>query len=571
MAKQIVVDFTVKTGAATREVSDLKKEIQNVNKEAVKGSEKTEQGLKGIEKASDKASSGIGRIGTAFKALGIGLLIGAFAKFTEVLNSNQRVADFFATTFETVRIVFNDFINLVLDNVGGVGESFKQIFSVEGIVNFGKSLFENVIERFRSMLDAIGFVGTAIRKVFEGDFKGAAESAKNAGKELFDVITGVDNSFDKTVETVTKVAEATTKYATETVKTAAANVKLANSAQLLNAENQGLIEKFDVQAEQQRQLRDDTSLSIEDRIAANRRLGEILDEQTEIMLKNSQTAVDSARAALKGNEDNIELQTALQEALNEQAAIQARVTGQRSEQLTNENALLDEQKELNKELALIGKTEREIELIELEQALEEKKALIEKEVTNEEEKNRLLLAAQDDFNKKKEELDKESGEEEVKITELTQEAKLAIISGALGGLANLAGENSKFGKGVAVAQAIIDTFAGANKAIAQGGIFGAVAAAGIIASGLANVRTILSTKTPDAPSGTGAGGGRSFSSGGAVPQAPSFNIVGTDTQNQLAQTLAEQTQKPVKAFVVSGDVTTAQSLDRNIIEESALG
>ena len=145
------------------------------------------------------------------------------------------------------------------------------------------------------------------------------------------------------------------------------------------------------------------------------------------------------------------------------------------------------------------------------------------------------------------------------------------ISGALGGLANLAGENSKFGKGVAVAQAIIDTFAGANKAIAQGGIFGAVAAAGVIASGLANVRTILSTKTPDAPSGTGAGGGRSFSSGGAVPQAPSFNIVGTDTQNQLAQTLAEQTQKPVKAFVVSGDVTTAQSLDRNIIEESALG
>ena len=42
----------------------------------------------------------------------------------------------------------------------------------------------------------------------------------------------VDDSFDKTVETVTKVAEATTKYATETVKTASANVKLANSAQL---------------------------------------------------------------------------------------------------------------------------------------------------------------------------------------------------------------------------------------------------------------------------------------------------------------------------------------------------
>ena len=300
-------------------------------------------------------------------------------------------------------------------------------------------------------------------------------------------------------------------------------------------------------------------------------IGEILDEQTEIMLKNSQVAVDAARAALKGNEDNIELQTALQEALNEQGAIQARVTGQRSEQLTNENALLEEQKELNKELALIGKTEREIELIELQQALDEKKALIEKEVTDEEEKNRLLLAAQDDFNKKKEELEKESGEAEVKITELTQEAKLSIISGALSGLGKLAGENSKFGKAVAVAQAIIDTYAGANKAISQGGIFGAVAAIGIIAGGLANVKTILATKTPEPPAGA-TGGGRSYSTGGvAAPQVPSFNIVGSDPQNQLAQTLAEQTNKPVKAFVVSGDVTTAQGLERNIIQESALG
>tara|TARA_Y100000114_G_scaffold140753_1_gene145942 strand:- start:2434 stop:4149 length:1716 start_codon:yes stop_codon:yes gene_type:complete len=571
MAKEIIVDFTIKSGTAVREVKNLKKEIQSVNKEAVKTTDKTSKGLKDVEKSSGKAAGGITKIGTALKAIGIGLVIAAFAKFTEVLNSNQRVADFFATTFETVRIVFNDFINLVLDNVGGVADSFKQIFSVEGLKNFGKSLFDNVIERFRSMLDAIGFVGTAIKKVFEGDFKGAAESAKNAGKELFDVITGVDDSFDKTVETVTKVAEATTKYATETVKTASANVKLANSAQLLNAENQGLIEKYDVQAEQQRQLRDDTSLSIEERIEANRRLGEILDEQTEIMLKNSQVAVDAARAALKGNEDNIELQTALQEALNEQGAIQARVTGQRSEQLTNENALLEEQKELNKELALIGKTEREIELIELQQALEEKKALIEKEVTDEEEKNRLLLAAQDDFNKKKEELEKESGEAEVKITELTQEAKLSIISGALGGLGKLAGENSKFGKAVAVAQAIIDTYAGANKAIAQGGIFGAVAAIGIIAGGLANVKTILATKTPEPPAGA-TGGGRSYSTGGgAAPQVPSFNIVGSDPQNQLAQTLAEQTSKPVKAFVVSGDVTTAQGLERNIIQESALG
>jgi hypothetical protein len=572
MAKQVIVDFNVKTGAAIREVQDLKKEIQKVNKEAIQTTDKTSKGLQSVEKSSGKAAGGVSKIGTALKGLGIGLIIAAFAKFTEVLSSNQRVADFFNTTFEVLRIAFNDFVNFVLDNAGSVVGVFKSIFEnpAQSIKDFGTAIKNNLIERFNSFLDTLGFVASAVKKVFSGDFKGALEDVKSAGKESIDVLTGVDNSFDKTVETVEKVVKATTNYAKETLNTADANIKLKNSAQLLNAENQGLIEKYDVQAEQQRQIRDDTSKSIEERITANKRLGEILDEQSEVMQKNAQVAVDAARASLKGNEDNIELQTALQEALNERAAIQARVTGQRSEQLTNENALLEEQKELNKELALIGKTEREIELIELEQALADKKALIEKEVTNEEEKNRLLLAAQDDFNKKKEALEKESGEEEVKITELTQEAKLAIISGALGGLAQLAGENSKFGKGVAVAQAIIDTFAGANKAIAQGGIFGAVAAAGIIASGLANVKTILSTKTPNAPSGLGVG-----SSGGGVsvptPQAPSFNVVGASAENQLAQTLADATQKPVKAFVVAGDVSTAQSLDRNIIQESSLG
>jgi hypothetical protein len=56
-----------------------------------------------------------------------------------------------------------------------------------------------------------------------------------------------------------------------------------------------------------------------------------------------------------------------------------------------------------------------------------------------------------------------------------------------------------------------------------------------------------------------------------TPQAPSFNVVGASAENQLAQTLADATQKPIKAFVVAGDVSTAQSLDRNIIQESSLG
>ena len=56
----------------------------------------------------------------------------------------------------------------------------------------------------------------------------------------------------------------------------------------------------------------------------------------------------------------------------------------------------------------------------------------------------------------------------------------------------------------------------------------------------------------------------------AAPQAPSFNIVGSSETNQLAEAIGSQSQQPVRAYVVSNDVTTAQSLDRNIVESASL-
>ena len=51
-------------------------------------------------------------------------------------------------------------------------------------------------------------------------------------------------------------------------------------------------------------------------------------------------------------------------------------------------------------------------------------------------------------------------------------------------------------------------------------------------------------------------------------QAPEFNIVGTSGANQIADVVSSQA--PIKAFVVANDVTTAQALDRNIVESATL-
>ena len=69
-----------------------------------------------------------------------------------------------------------------------------------------------------------------------------------------------------------------------------------------------------------------------------------------------------------------------------------------------------------------------------------------------------------------------------------------------------------------------------------------------------------------APSGGGGGGG-----GGSAPAPPSFNIVGASETNQLADAIGGQSQAPIQTYVVANDVTTAQSLQNNIVEGATIG
>ncbi len=61
------------------------------------------------------------------------------------------------------------------------------------------------------------------------------------------------------------------------------------------------------------------------------------------------------------------------------------------------------------------------------------------------------------------------------------------------------------------------------------------------------------------------------SGGGATIQAPDFNVVGESQTSQLAQAVAGQQAKPVKAFVVGKDISTQQELDRNTTNTASFG
>ena len=597
--EKITLQLDADISKAVKGIDKVDESVQSLNDELVT----TGKGFEGVDSGAKKASKGIKGIGTALKAAGIGLAIAAFAKLQEIFMQNQKVADAFNTSFEFISIAFNDFANFVVNNFSVVTDFFKAIFEdpKQALTDFADAFKRNIQERFESYLDTLGFIASAVKKVFSGDFKGALEDVKSAGKESIDVLTGVNNSFDKGTEDVKKVVKGTSDYVKETTKAAKANVELEKTARLAEAANQGLIEKYDRQAEQLRQTRDDESKSFEERIKANEELGKLLDEQEETMMANANARVKQAEAELAKNKDNVDLQIAYQEALNEQAAIEAQITGFRSEQQTNANSLLREQKDLQNELALIGKTERELERLELKQDYDAKKLLIEREITDEAAKKEALANLETDYNTKIAEIDQVALDEKIEKAKQERELekqKIRDKAMVVDAVSQFADAETGIGKALLIAkqalalqETLLDvkriTFKG-TQAVGEAGVNAAqnvsesskigfpqniITIAAAIGQGLSiisSVKKAVSKTKAGAAAASSAVSAPSVSTPSAASQPPAFNIVGAGAGNQLAETIAGASQKPVKAFVTSQDVTTAQSLERNIVEGASI-
>tara|TARA_R100001480_G_scaffold46560_1_gene59726 strand:- start:3028 stop:5280 length:2253 start_codon:yes stop_codon:yes gene_type:complete len=196
----------------------------------------------------------------------------------------------------------------------------------------------------------------------------------------------------------------------------------------------------------------------------------------------------------------------------------------------------------------------------------------------EEQQNADIAAIQEKFRKEKQAKDDAALKKEQDDNLKVQQSKIKFANDALGAIGDLAnafaGDSEKaqkrafqINKAVGIAQAVVNTAGAISAAInpAVGGLgipAGLPGAALAAATGAAQIATIAKTKfeggTNDTPDIDTSGGGQA--------QAPSFNVVGDSGVNQLAQIQ----QQPVQAFVVSGEVTTSQALDRNRVENATL-
>lgn len=253
--------------------------------------------------------------------------------------------------------------------------------------------------------------------------------------------------------------------------------------------------------------------------------------------------------------------------------------------------------ELEKELLIKQQNElRELEQAERERELEEEKLRLENEILREGEESERRFELQRTLAEKERQIQLENDEltaaqrervqldylarlEKIKQAEIDINQKAADAEGELvnesieagARLTNAAATLAGDSKGVAVASATIDTFVGANKAIAQGGIAGYAAAAGIIATGLANVRRITSTEVPGTSAGGGGGGGASVGSASISPEALRGDV--TEENERFAAFQAAEGQQegaPVQAFVLEGEVTSSQATSKRIKQRARL-
>jgi hypothetical protein len=594
-----------------KNLGGVQKETADVAKEAKKTGNAITKAFGGLKKVVtapfDLAKKAAGGLGTLLKGgLGFGLITAAVDKLSESFNSNQKVVDAVNKVLATLSIIFNQISEAIF---GAVEEQSKLNGGFDATKKVLGGLISGVLNVFVGIIQGIKLAVQEVQLAWEQSFFGDKDANRikelneqiavtrqelsETGTALLEsgkmVINNLAEAAGEVANTVVAVAQSATK-AIQNLDVAKATaqaerlIELQKQAALADVARQKIQLEFQNTQEQLRQLRDDEQKSLEERQKANDQLLESFQEQARLERQQLNIKVASAAAEYEINKTNENL-VALKQAQLELTDLDERLQGQKSEALANQNSLLREQLDINRSVAETDQEifeiqqEAQLELLDNEVARAEKEIEIAENVYNR--KLQLLqqevaatqagTAARAEAENQLKVFEAENAAQRLSLEKNLQEAKLATIKGALQGVAQLVGENTMLGKAIALAQVTIDTYTGATKALAQGGVFGYIGAAGIIASGLANARQITATQVPT-ESSFGGGGSPTITNTLSQPANPAqFNIVGQSNLNQLAQSIGSQFDRPVRAYVVGGEVTTAQQLERQRVRTATFG
>ena len=517
MAK-VVMDVEVKTDSAINNVDDLKDSIEDVGKETKNVAEESSE-------MGNQLDSAAGGAITKFKGL-IGTL-GGVVKSMKTLRG----------------AIIATGIGALILAIGAVGAAFTN--SEEGQNKFSKIMMQigvvtgNVID----ILANLGKSILSLTKIFSDPTAALQEFKDGIG----DAVNGIKNFNEETKKEIKLAGELADQYA----EADRAERALLVARSKANRDRAELLEK----------AIDKENFTTVQRI-------KFLEEAGALEEKITNQEIEAARLRFEAKQQENTLSGSTKEDLLEEEQLRARL-------IDLETAKLTKAKEVTSQIiALKAEEAAALKAIRDQEAAEIKEAQDIKDAKNKERDERIAKEKADAAAKAKTEedrLEKEKQDAEAAALDLAASQR----DNTLNAIISLAGEGSKVGKAAALAQATISGIQGVQAAFttAQASpITTAFPAYPFIQAGIAGafaLKTIKSIVSSKKPSSSSSGGG-----GGSTPSAsqpPSFNVVGSSETNQLAQAIGEDNKKPVKAFVVSNDISTAQSLDRNIIEGASLG
>ena len=641
MATKLEVEFQLKYKEAVKNLDEFQKEYTKLEKQVVKANEETAKALQKVEKSAEDGAKGVQSVGASLKNIAkvtgvVFLLQQAFEFVKSAIQENQQVMDALNVVFETAQILFNQVANVFIDvykNVSSATENFDALGKVvKGLVTIAFTPLKLTIDGIKLGLLAAQL---AWEESFFGD--GDPETIKRLNESIDEtkeslketaveaVIAGADivTNFGEAVTEVgaigTQVVDGLKEVSVEAaIETAKTNIQLKKSAEIAAAESRGLIEQYDRQAEQQRQIRDEERNSIEDRIKANNELKKVLELQEKQMLANAETVLKAAEAQfeLTGKDEDY---IALLDARNEKLGVLAQIEGFRSEQKSNDLALDKELIELtNSQLESESKLSierkrfnaeliqdelvrlealKEIDILEAEQEAIRLQAIVDNANAGTQAKIDAQIAL-DEFTEQSRQTNLTRQKEILDAEEALDKQKIADKKAVVDAISQFADAESGIGQallimkqGLALKETIMDlkriTFKGVE-AVGAAGVSTAqnvaesskigfpqniITIASAIAQGVGIIRSVKK-----AVSKTKAKAGAASASVSSIPTPstpaslpPAFNIVGASGTNQLAEAIGGQTQEPVQAFVVASEVTSAQALERNTIEGATIG
>lgn len=583
-----------------------------------------------LEDAMDKVKNSSNQLNTAVELVGV---VGA-KSLLNLANSGDKIAEL-EQTFIDAGGAAKDIAETRLDNLAGdttkLGSAWEGfLLSIEdgsGIINKisrgAIQLLTKVISNVGPFLDYLNFafveLGTNLKlrlsssvdiavgsfqklgasiKIFTNnallqisripiigsaiDKKQVEQNIKDAAKALDDAEKRIQEGRDKQEQIRTNKATRGARFrqSQKEKQQALANAQEVKALEAHEEEMAEAQKTADEEAEKEREKHLDKLAKLEEKYQ-----NKLEDQEDKTFVEKAKRKRERALEELNALKLSAEEKRKAEKAINDFYDEE-----ERKAKIEDDNKKLEEDEKARTKKFEELQLEKEFDQLSFEERREkinERRALLLEDETLNEKQRQVLLQ---EFGEAEQQLDRD---------------KIASKQAALQAVANIAGAETKLGQALLIAKNVLAlketmldlkriTFKGKN-AVAEAGVNAAqnvsesskigfpqniITIAAAIGQGMSIIGQVKKAVGKTKAAGVGSAAPpttinaptpRGSAETQTQTQAPAFNVIGASGTNQLAEAIGGQSQQPIKAFVTSNDVTSAQSLERNIVKGASLG